>query len=263
MKTRDIVARVGALIAALTFVAIWVLNPSLSSNPVTAELYRSIIFRGLASMVFVFALIYVDYRVFSKVQFTHLAVFLPALLVAANNFPFLGMINGTIWLKRGDLIWIYALDCLLIGLFEELAFRGVLLPFLLEKRRKTKKEILWTVVGSSAVFGLIHLINLFEGAGFGATLLQIGYSFLIGGMCAIVLMKTGNLIYCILLHAVYDFGGRWMTVAEGSLWDAPTVIITAVLAVIVVVWMLITFFRIEPQDAERFYRRASKNKQDS
>ena len=258
MKTRDMVARVGALVAALAFLAVWLLNPTYSSDSVAAEFWRSIVFRGLASMVFVFALIYLEFRVFSSFRLSHLAVFLPALLVAANNFPFLGMMSGAVWVDRGDLIWIYALDCLMIGLFEELAFRGVLLPFLLEKRRRTKASVLWTVVGSSAVFGLIHLINLFEGAGIGATILQVGYSFLIGGMCAIVLMKTGNLLYCIALHTVYDIGGRWMTVAGGSLWDTPTVVITAVLAVIVTAWMLIVFFRIEPQDADRFYRRSAK-----
>ncbi len=254
MKRRDSVARVGALIASLAFLAVWVLNPSYSSDLVAAELWRSIVYRGIASMVFVFALIYLEYRVFSAFRISHLAVFLPALLVAMNNFPILGTVNGTVWIERGDLIWLYVLDCLMIGLFEELAFRGVLLPFLLEKRRGEKSQILWTVVISSGVFGLIHLINLFEGAGVGATLLQVGYSFLIGGMCAIVLMKTGNLIYCILLHTVYDIGGRWMTVAGGELWDMPTVILTVILALIVIAWMLVVFFRIDEEDAERFYR---------
>lgn len=258
MKKRDVIARVGALIAALAFMAVWVLNPVLSSDKVVAELWRSIIYRSLASLVFVFALIYLDYRLFAKLRLSHLAVFLPALAVAANNFPILGMIRGTVWLERGDLIWVYLLDCFMIGLFEELTFRGVLLPSLLEKRRKTKKQVLWTIVGSSAVFGLIHLINLVEGAGIGSTILQVGYSFLIGGMCAIVLMKTGNLILCVLLHTVYDIGGKWLTVAGGSLWDTPTVILTVVLALVVTVWMLVVFFRIEPQDAERFYRRSVK-----
>jgi membrane protease YdiL (CAAX protease family) len=254
MKKRDLIARVGALLASLAFLAVWVLNPSLSDDPAAAEMWRSVIYRGIAGMVFVFALLYLEYRVLSGFRLSHLAVLLPALLVAANNFPILGMINGTLWLDRSDLLWLYVLDCLMIGLFEELAFRGVLLPFLLEKRRGSKSQVLWTVVLSSGVFGLIHLINLFEGAGVGSTLLQVGYSFLIGGMCAIVLMKTGNLLYCILLHTVYDIGGRWMTVAGGELWDTPTVILTVILALIVVAWMLVIFFRMDEQDAERFYR---------
>ena len=256
MKTRDWIARGGALLASLAFLVVWVINPSWSSDAVAAELWRSVIYRGLASLVCVFALIYLEYRVFSAFRLSHLAVFLPALLVAANNFPILGMVNKTVWLDRGDLLWIYVLDCFMIGLFEELAFRGVLLPFLLEKRRNSKSQILWTVVLSSGVFGLIHLINLFEGAGVGSTILQVGYSFLIGGMCAIVLLKTGNLLYCILLHTVYDIGGRWLTVAGGQLWDTPTVILTVILAVLVTAWMLVVFFKIDEQDAARFYRRA-------
>ena len=110
------------------------------------------------------------------------------------------------------------------------------------------------MVVSSAVFGLVHLVNLLEGAGIGPTVLQVGYSFLIGGMCAIVLLKTGNLIYCVLLHGIYDLGGGLIpTLGRGALWDTPTVILTAVLAVIVTAWLFFVLLRIEPKEADIFY----------
>ena len=256
MTKRDLISRIGALVAAFAFLMIWVLEPIFSADETAQMLYRSVVFRGLGSLVFLFVLLYLGFRVLHKPRLADLAVVLPSLAVAVNNFPILGFLNGTVWTERQGLVWLFALDCLMIGAFEELAFRGVFLPVLLEKRRGSKKQILWTVIGSSAVFGLIHLVNLLEGAGIGATVLQVGYSFLIGGMCAIVLMKTGNLLYCILLHGIYDFGGRWMTVGGGSLWDTPTVVITVVLAVMVTAWMVWVFLRIQPNDAERFY---SKN----
>ena len=194
MTKRDLIFRIGALVAAFAFLMVWVLEPIFSMDETAQMLCRSVVFRGLGSLVFLFVLLYLGFRVLHKPQLADLAVMLPSLAVAVNNFPILGFLNGTVWTERQDLVWLFALDCLMIGAFEELAFRGVFLPVLLEKRRGSKKQILWTVIGSSAVFGLIHLVNLLEGAGIGATVLQVGYSFLIGGMCAIVLMKTGNLL---------------------------------------------------------------------
>jgi hypothetical protein len=78
--------------------------------------------------------------------------------------------------------------------------------------------------------------------------LQVGYSFLIGGMCAIVLLKTGSIWYCVLLHTVYDIGGTILYVGGGVRWDAVTVTITAVLGVAVAVFMAISLLRIKPED---------------
>lgn len=258
MQKRDVFFRVGALLTALIFVVVWIWDPELSADETTQSFCRSVIFRGLGSLVFLFVLLYLEFRMVSRPRLAHLAVLLPALAVAVNNFPILGVAQGSIWVEREDLILLYALDCLLIGAFEELAFRGVFLPSLLERYGSTQKSFRWTVIGSSAAFGLIHLVNLAEGAGFGATVLQVGYSFLIGGMCAIVLLKTGNLVYCILLHAVYDFGGRFLMIGDGSLWDVPTVILTAVLAVIVTVWMVTVFLRLSPEDGRKILAKSQR-----
>ena len=258
MKKRDVICRVCAIVSVLIFAVVWFWNPILSSDETAQLLYRSVIFRGLGSIVFVFVLLYQEFHVMSRPRVSHLAVFLPSLAVAINNFPILGYAQGTVQLERGDLLWVYALDCLMIGAFEELAFRGVFLPSLLSRYGRDQKQLRLTVILSSAAFGLIHLVNMAEGAGVGATLLQVGYSFLIGGMCAIVLVKTGNLFYCILLHGVYDFGGRFLTIGSGRLWDTPTVIITAVLAVVVTAWMLKVFFELTPKEGERLYRKKSK-----
>ena len=258
MRWRDVLCRVGAVLSALAFVAIWLWNPILSSDEARQLLYRSVIFRGLGCLVFLFVLLYLEFRVVHRPRLLHLAVVLPSLAVAVNNFPILGYVQGRVWLERDDLLWMFALECLLIGAFEELAFRGVFLPAILERFGKDRKSFRWTVIASSGAFGLVHLANLLEGAGIGATLLQVGYSFLIGGMCAVVLLKTGNLLYCILIHGVYDFGGRFLLIGAGSLWDLPTVILTAALAVAVTVWLTVVFLGLDVQDAEQLYRQKQK-----
>jgi hypothetical protein len=77
--------------------------------------------------------------------------------------------------------------------------------------------------------------------------MQIGYSFLIGGMCAIVLLYTRSLVFPVLIHAVYDFGGLMDAhIATGTRWDPLTVTLTAVFGVTAAVILFLLLLRIKP-----------------
>lgn len=257
---RDRILRICAAAAAVLFVVYTVVDPKLSADDTTQNLLRSTLSRVLGSAVFLFVLLYQRNRLFAKPTAACLPAFLPALAVVVNNFPILSAAGGDAYLTRPELVPLFALDAWMIGVFEEIAFRGVLFPLLLENRRGTTRQIFRTTVAVSAVFGLVHLVNLIEGAGIGPTLLQVGYSFLIGGMCSIVLLKSGNLLLCILLHAVYDFcGGLYPALGAGSWWDTPTVIWTAVLGTAVFAWMMRILMHIKPEEADRLYRKEEKN----
>ena len=256
---RELILRICALLAALLFAAYTILDPKLSDDATTQMLLKSVLSRVCGSAVFLFVLLYQRLHLFARPTAACLPAFLPALAVVINNFPILSAISGDARLTRPELIPLFALDALMIGVFEEIAFRGVLFPLLLENRRGTTRQIFRTTVAVSAVFGLVHLVNLLEGAGIGPTLLQVGYSFLIGGMCSIVLLKSGNLFLCILLHAIYDFcGGLYPTLGEGVWWDTPTVIFTALLGTAVFVWMLRILTQIKPEEADRLYKTREK-----
>lgn len=256
---RDLALRIGAVVAAALFLAYTIVDPRLSADETMQGLLKSIVSRACGAAMFLLVLLYLRFRLLSKPTAACLSSFLPALAVVVNNFPILSAARGDAYLVRGDLVWLYAVDALMIGVFEELAFRGMLFPILLENRRGTSRQIFRTTVTVSAVFGLVHLVNLFEGAGIGPTLLQVGYSFLIGGMCSIVLLKSGNLLLCVLLHAVYDFcGGLYPTLGAGVWWDTPTVIWTAVLGTAVFVWMMYLLLHIRPEEADRLYPKKEK-----
>ena len=124
----------------------------------------------------------------------------------------------------------------------------------MEKTGTSRKGIFLATIYSGAVFGLMHLINLFEGAGIGSVILQIGYSFLIGAMCSVVLVKTRNIWLCVALHAIYDFCGFLVPeLGQGIIWDMVTVIITAILAVATFVYMLYVFFKTDLSAADGIY----------
>jgi len=59
----------------------------------------------------------------------------------------------------------------------------------------------------------------------------------------------------ILLHAVFNFAGG---ICEGQIWDVPTIVITAVLAVIVTVYMVIVFIRYDTSELDDFFKKIKK-----
>jgi membrane protease YdiL (CAAX protease family) len=94
-----------------------------------------------------------------------------------------------------------ALTMLLVGLTEELTFRGILLVGARGALGSERSAFLF----SSAMFGLFHLPNMFIGAGVGAALFQVVQTAVIGSALYSLRRASGGLVACVALHAVYDF----------------------------------------------------------
>ena len=249
---------IGVAIPILLYLEI--AKPTLSDDTVLAPLINMTLTRCIGAVVFLTLLLNEGYRVLNPIQkpfWRSLLFTVPPLLVVVNNMPILSMIWGDAYVVHSaPVYWIwFSLECLAIGLFEELAFRGVIFLMFAEKRHATRKGLFWSLILSSAVFGGVHLANVLMGAGIGGVILQIGYSFLIGAMCSVVLLKTRNIWLCVLLHAVYDFCGTLMpTLGAGTWWDTPTVIFTAVLAVATTAYLVWQFFVLDLRRVEEIYR---------
>lgn len=205
--------------------------------------------RFVGGAVFFAMVINLEYRVIDpfRAPFWKALLFsLPAFVVAINNFPFSQIIRG------GAVIdapwWRVALlffECLCVGFFEEMAFRGVVFLGVLRKKRTSRAWAFASIMISAAAFGLIHLINLFHSSPV-AVLMQIGYSFLIGAMCSVVLLKTANIWLCVILHGIFNFCGAIIEhCGHGSLWDTFTIVITVIISVAVTVYMVIAFLRLD------------------
>ena len=175
---------------------------------------------------------------------------IPAFLVAVDNFPIVPLIegkmafNGTI----GGLIP-YFLYCLSIGVMEETIFRGVIFPLFMYKFSRTKKGLFWAIVSSSAVFGAMHLLNLFGGFS-PMVFLQVGYSFLIGCMCSLCLVFSGNIVVPVIVHALFDVGGFLSNsgFCTGELWTLNNIIVTAVLSVVFAAALIASFIKTDFSD---------------
>jgi membrane protease YdiL (CAAX protease family) len=180
--------------------------------------------------------------------------------VAVNNFPFITFFSDRAYIDSSvSHVLLYALSCVCTALFEEMAFRGCVFTSILQIKGRRRSDVFWSIVLSSAIFGLVHVVNLFVGASPISVLLQVGYSFLIGAMCSLILVRTSNIWYCVLLHAVYNFaGGVVPECGGGQLWDAPTVIITTLIALAVASYVVLLLVRTKPQDIRHFLRESSE-----
>lgn len=190
---------------------------------------------------------------------------LPALLVAINNAPIIALCSGSASVTAGTgYIALFAAECVFVALFEEVAFRAIIFALFLQHWGGEMRGRFFAVLSSSALFGAAHLLNLFGGAALAPTLLQTGYSFLIGAMLCIVLLSTGSVMICVCVHAVYNFGGMLVpTLGQGALWDiwnVPTICLTVLIAVLAFVCSLIMLLHISSQQAEGLYRLTARQK---
>lgn len=234
----------------------WFFDIFIADGLVSKLLAETVIRIALSVVAVVFIFKY-GFQNALKGKFGIVAIFMvvPALLVAVNNFPIIGVATGGVRVTSDPIRLItYIFFCIAIGFYEELVFRGLVFPLCYLLFKNCKQSVFWTVAVSSAVFGLTHFINLLGGAGISATVLQTGYSFLIGAMCAISLLITGNVFTAVVLHTVYDVGGLLLTyVANGNQWDTITVIITAVLGTIVAVYMTVVCFKTSSEKFKTLY----------
>lgn len=214
MKNKNVkkirVTEVLLLSVAAALLLLEIFPPEYTSDEKMNGMISVSVTRAIGSLVFFLLLFRFGYKITGGIKrkfVTAMAAFLPALAVAVNNFPIIGFLGGAASVTYpARYVLVYAVESLMIGLFEELAFRGVLYMSLLEEHRENSRQIFRVTVVSSAVFGCIHLFNLFAGESPGSVLLQIGYSFLIGGMCSIVLLKpaVSGSAYCFMLCMISE-----------------------------------------------------------
>ena len=167
-KTKNNLFKLLFLTLAILLCASELLPSSLFGDELTARLAKVTLTRTFGGAIFLMLTLRLGYRVFGGAERRLLvgaAMCLPALLVVVNNLPIIGLLSGNATVERVDLIWLFVLECIAIGFYEELAFRGFVFPLIMERTGRTKKGIFLATVLSGAVFGLMHLVNLLEGAG--------------------------------------------------------------------------------------------------
>ncbi len=106
-----------------------------------------------------------------------------------------------------------ALSFLLVGVAEEIVFRG----FLFNGMRKTGKLTVAIVV-SAITFGMGHIVNLLTGHATGETLAQIIFAVAWGFLFTFAYLKGGSLLPCIVIHGLIDAFSVFARDSEVASW---------------------------------------------
>ncbi len=93
----------------------------------------------------------------------------------------------------------------LIGVNEEIVFRGIILNLFLDKFGNSKKGILTSTILSGVIFGAVHLTNIFSGVSVGSATIQAVEAALLGILFAQIYLRSGNIWITVIFHALTDF----------------------------------------------------------
>ena len=169
--------------------------------------------------------------------------FLNGMLVVMYPLFFIGYTTvGTLAFDRPDTpllplprILTFMLNMILVGVAEELVFRGIIAQTLLERYGTARAGVWKACLVSGVLFGAAHLTNLLGSAPFGV-LMQCLFAASLGSLFAAIYFRTGNIWVTVFLHGMMDIssmiiGGMYgtVTMAESvSSYDSSMLISVAV-----------------------------------
>lgn len=101
--------------------------------------------------------------------------------------------------KQWQLFYLVGFTTLLVGISEELVYRGIVFTSFI-KENKVKAVLI-----SSLAFSLLHSVNVLGGLTLSSMLSQMLMTFIAGLFFAFVRMKINNIIPLMLFHWLWDF----------------------------------------------------------
>lgn len=127
----------------------------------------------------------------SKVENSRMLFYIPMWLI-----PIIPLVFGLNKDLDAVVVITHTVYMMVVGFLEEIIFRGFLF------RGIEKENLKRAVIISSVTFGIGHIINLLNGNNIGEEVVQIIYALFVGFMLAMVLVRTGSLIACIIFHSL-------------------------------------------------------------
>lgn len=139
---------------------------------------------------------------FGAINWSQMIWFVPYFVILAWIGALLlpELLMGDLTSGHWKMIGLIALTTCLVGLSEELGFRGLLLRGMLAGYRLPKAMFI-----SAVGFSLLHAVNFFGGLLPGALAGQLFLTFLLGLVMAPLAVQIGSLWPLIIWHALWDF----------------------------------------------------------
>ncbi len=201
----------------LLFALLWIFLFCLLISPIRSRFGDESIFMLGALVLFVSAiLIFISQNHLEEKYGLHgwpknpkrYLYFIPMWILATGN-----LWEGISMEARGFPQFLAVFSMALVGVAEEVIFRGFLFRALLKKN-----SVSLSVVITSLTFGIGHILNLFAGQTGFETIVQIVFAVSLGFLFTMVFYKCGSLFPGILMHSMIDVFSRFGEISERTGW---------------------------------------------
>ena len=142
---------------------------------------------------------------------------------------------------------------LLVGITEEYIFRGLILGRLVSSGR----SVLVALIVSSTLFACTHFINLLHNSLYNVSL-QVLYAIPLGAFLGLLYLKSNNILYPILAHAIQDFAAFFIS---GGKMDSTSATPNSVLQIYILFGIIIlAYYLTGKKQLVRFANRLETEK---
>lgn len=141
--------------------------------------------------------------------------------------PMLVLMTGNLWggagiAYEGSAQLFAVLSMLLVGVVEELIFRGLLFRALLEQNAPPV-----AITISAVTFGIGHIVNLLAGQGGLESVIQVLFAVAWGFLFTLVFYHSGSLLVCIFVHGMVDVFSKFAAENQsGYIYVAVTILVS-------------------------------------
>ena len=162
---------------------------------------------GILVVMLIVCLLIHQFGVFYRRRRSFLyGVFVGGYMFLYALWGFFAALSGTREFQDKETVIFSVLYFILVGVTEELVFRGITADLLLQalyKKNPGGQPEIAAVVISGAVFSLVHALN-FRRSGASGVLIQMLGVFVLGMMLTAVYYRTANIYAVMVLHAFND-----------------------------------------------------------
>ncbi|MBO3699238.1 CPBP family intramembrane glutamic endopeptidase [Roseivirga sp. E12] len=180
------------------------------------------------------------------------------ILLIPMVFITMGIISDfSVYVNAGSgILTLFLIEHFFVALIEELAFRAIILPLVIQIRANKKRLLLVSVCLTSLIFGALHYLNLFREPGnFSGITFQVVFASAIGIFLGGLLLRTRHIIFPIMIHFLVNaaFGKSELrpenedlvTEAVGSSTDSSSLFVTLGLFVFVAIGGVVMIRKVD------------------
>lgn len=142
---------------------------------------------------------------------------------------------------HGSILPLVVITTLLVGVSEELMFRGIVLSAFLEKENTVK-----AIIGSALLFALLHSVNILGGLPVKEMLTQLFSSFVYGVMTGCFRIRIKNIFPFMIYHFLWD-----MMLITSSFVDPSIVIFTFLISFLELAFAIILLISIARENKKQ------------